>query len=183
MVCSLITSLSYDRYRTTVTTTWKDQPLPGAGATYNLGSHLIDQALCLFGRPHKLTAFLQNVRGLGQPDVDDCVRYQLYSALQPLMIPKFTIYMHYRAGSALPKPMTAILRAHILSVRDPQCRFIVRGDKGTYLKTGIDTQEDSLKGISDPREILAEGFGLEPESVWGTLENLGQDGISFHKSR
>ena len=50
-----------------------DQPLPAAGSTYNLGSHLIDQALNLFGRPSRLTAFIQNSRQIGNSNVDDSV--------------------------------------------------------------------------------------------------------------
>ena len=64
----------FDRYRTALKGTWKDEPLPAAGQTYDLGSHLIDQALVLFGRPESLTAFKQNIRGIGHPDVDDSVR-------------------------------------------------------------------------------------------------------------
>lgn len=69
---------SYDRYRTSLKGTWKDKPLPANGQTYDLGSHLIDQTLTLFGRPEKLTAFIQNVRGIGNPDVDDCVCSQVF---------------------------------------------------------------------------------------------------------
>lgn len=50
-----------------------DQPLPAGGSTYNLGSHLIDQALNLFGRPSRLTAFIQNSRLIGDMNVDDSV--------------------------------------------------------------------------------------------------------------
>ena len=50
-----------------------DQPLPAAGSTYNLGTHLIDQALILFGRPSRLTAFIQNSRLIGNTNVDDSV--------------------------------------------------------------------------------------------------------------
>lgn len=64
---------SFDRYRKGLKGTWKDEPLPAAGLTYDLGSHLIDQALCLFGRPEKLTAFTKNIRGVGNPGVDDSV--------------------------------------------------------------------------------------------------------------
>jgi predicted dehydrogenase len=64
----------FDRYRTTLKGTWKDLPLAANGLTYDLGAHLIDQTMVLFGRPEKLTAFIQNVRGIGHEDVDDCVR-------------------------------------------------------------------------------------------------------------
>jgi predicted dehydrogenase len=45
--------------------------VPGSGLVYDLGSHLIDQALVLFGKPERVTAFLQNVGQLG--DVEDNV--------------------------------------------------------------------------------------------------------------
>lgn len=58
--------------------TWKDEPLPAAGQAYDLGAHLIDQTLQLFGRPEKITAFLQNVRGIGHAEVDDTVSSHFY---------------------------------------------------------------------------------------------------------
>jgi len=66
-------SASCDRYRKGLKGTWKDQPLPAAGSTWDLGSHLIDQALNLFGRPNRLTAFIQNLRQIGNASVDDTV--------------------------------------------------------------------------------------------------------------
>ena len=63
-----------DRYRPGLKGTWKDKPLPGAGALFDLGSHLIDQALALFGRPQGVTATVQNLRGIGNTEVDDSVR-------------------------------------------------------------------------------------------------------------
>lgn len=84
--------------------------------------------------------------------------------------------MHYPAGSALPRPMTAILRAHILSVRSSQLRYLVRGTHGSYTKYGVDVQEDQLKTFNDPAtQIHAEGFGKEPETLWGTLETIGHN--------
>lgn len=61
---------SYDRYRPGIRSSWKDS----AGAVYDLGSHLLDQALKLFDRPAKITAFIQNIRGVTKPEVDDIVR-------------------------------------------------------------------------------------------------------------
>ncbi|KAM6495699.1 hypothetical protein JOM56_008405 [Amanita muscaria] len=147
----------YDRYRTTLKGTWKD----AAGQTYDLGSHLIDQALVLFGRPQRLTAFVQNVRGIGSPEVDDA----------------FTILFHYDANEARSQPLTVILRAHILSVRSQQLRFVVRGTQGTFTKYGLDIQEDQLKEMPTPSAILGHSYGKEPESIWGTLENLATDGV------
>lgn len=66
----------FDRYRAGLKGSWKDEPLPAAGQTYDLGTHLIDQTLVLFGLPESLTAFNQNVRAVGHPDVDDTVSYE-----------------------------------------------------------------------------------------------------------
>uniref|UniRef100_A0A0W0FCK7 Uncharacterized protein n=1 Tax=Moniliophthora roreri TaxID=221103 RepID=A0A0W0FCK7_MONRR len=152
----------FDRYRTSLKGSWKDEPLPAAGQLFDLGSHLIDQTLALFGRPSKITAFTQNIRGVGSQNVEDT----------------FTVFMHYPPGSVHPHPLTAILRGHILSVKSPQLRYIVKGTKGTYTKYGVDVQEDQLKAISSPKEIFWDGYGQEPESMWGTLENIESDEVT-----
>ncbi|KAJ7086756.1 hypothetical protein C8R44DRAFT_893551 [Mycena epipterygia] len=157
---------SFDRYRKGIKNTWKDEPGPGVGHTYDLGTHLMDQILALFGRPDRLTAFIQNSRGAGHPDVDD----------------SFTIFMHYDAGPNLPRPVTAIARAQLLSVRSPQPRYAVLGTKGSYVKYGVDVQEDQLKAILTPSAIHEKGYGVEPESIWGTVECLEADDATMTKS-
>ncbi|PPQ77371.1 hypothetical protein CVT25_010953 [Psilocybe cyanescens] len=157
----------HDRFRRGLKGTWKDNPAPGVGLTYDLGSHLIDQTLCLFGRPDRITAFIQNLRGIGSPDVDD----------------SFTIYMHYSAGARNTYPLTAILRSHTLSVRSPQLRYVVRGTKGTYTKFGVDVQEDQLKVISSPKAILEGRYGMEPDYLWGTVERIEADDTTVTKSK
>ncbi|KAF9451624.1 NAD(P)-binding protein [Macrolepiota fuliginosa MF-IS2] len=156
----------FDRYRTVLKGTWKDEARPAAGLTYDLGAHLIDQALALFGRPDKITGFIQNLRGLGNPAVDDW----------------FTIHLHYLTNSARPYPLTAILRANILSARSSQLRYLVRGTRGSYIKYGVDVQEDQLKVIHAPGAILESHYGKEPDSLWGTVENLQGDGASFNRA-
>jgi predicted dehydrogenase len=64
---------SYDRFSPALKGTWKDNPLPGNGIVFDLGAHLIDQALQLFGRPSKITAFMDHVRGLGEGALEDRV--------------------------------------------------------------------------------------------------------------
>ncbi|KAF5393952.1 hypothetical protein D9757_000146 [Collybiopsis confluens] len=167
---SLGTVIEFEsQYKPGLKGSWKDEPRPAAGLLYDLGSHLIDQALSLFGRPTKLTAFISNLRGIGHPD--------------------FTVYMHYPAGSALPYPFTAILRAHPLSARSPQIRFLIRGQKGSYTKYGIDVQEDQLKGLSGStsQSVLASiqndaVFGVESESAWGVIEHARDANASITKS-
>lgn len=53
--------------------TWKDSKLPAAGQVYDLGVHLIDQVVALFGKPQKVIGIVENVRGVGHPEVDDAV--------------------------------------------------------------------------------------------------------------
>lgn len=63
----------------------------------------------------------------------------------------------------------------MLSVRAPQPRFVVRGTGGTFLKFGVDPQEDQLKVIKSPSEIVDPSnanYGQEAEAIWGTVENL-----------
>jgi hypothetical protein len=90
--------------------------------------------------------------------------------------------MHYAAGPSRKYPLTANLRAHILSVRSPQPRYIVRGTKGTYTKFGVDVQEDQLKAMASPSGIFDDGFGREPQALWGTVENIEADQVSVRKA-
>ncbi|KXN86388.1 hypothetical protein AN958_10250 [Leucoagaricus sp. SymC.cos] len=156
----------FDRYRTSLKGSWKDEVRPAAGITYDLGAHLIDQSLALFGRPDQVTGFIQNLRGLGSPEVDDW----------------FTIHLHYLRSSTRPYPISVVLRAHILSVRSSQVRYIVRGTRGSYIKYGVDVQEDQLKAIPTPETILESHYGKEPESLWGSIENVQEDGVTFKKT-
>lgn len=94
---------------------------------------------------------------------------------------QFTIHLHYpprpAASGLQPTSFTAILRGHILSVRSPQVRYVVRGTHGTFLKFGVDVQEDQLRVIPSPVGIVQdEAYGVEPEDIWGTVENVGADG-------
>ncbi|KAI0650178.1 oxidoreductase [Trametes meyenii] len=161
----------FDRFRETLKGSWKDLPLEANGLVYDLASHTIDQVLVLFGRPTKITAFVENIRGIGSKEVDDT----------------FTLFLHYppleAAGGTQPQSFTVILRGHILSVRSPQVRYVVRGTRGTYLKYGVDVQEDQLKVIPDPAQITqSPEYGVEPEAIWGTVDNLAADGATVVKS-
>ncbi|CAK5275732.1 unnamed protein product [Mycena citricolor] len=156
----------FDRFRRGIKNTWKDEPAPGSGHTFDLGTHLMDQVLSLFGRPDKITAFIQNSRGVGHPDVDD----------------SFTIFLHYAASATLPRPVTAIARAQLLSVRSAQPRYSILGTKGSYIKFGVDPQEDQLKVIASPKDIHAKEYGVEDERIWGTLENVAADDVTMTKT-
>lgn len=93
--------------------TWRTQAGTGAGVVYDLGSHLIDQALQLFGMPQKVTGFLYHQRehGAKYGDADS-----------------MTILLHYVDG-----PLVT-LKASIMNPEKEKLRFWVRGDKGAFKK-------------------------------------------------
>lgn len=132
----------YDRYRPQVDhTTWKEGANPGAGIVYNLGSHMIDQVLDLFGNPESLTASIGIQRKGGQsPDYYD-------------------IRMKYPAH-------TAIVKSSYL-VRDPGPRYVAYGVAGTFTKYGIDPQEEALKKGGIPG---TPGWGMEGKRWWGRID-------------
>lgn len=142
--------IHYDRFRNYIEeNTWKEEALPGTGILYNLGSHLIDQALVLFGLPRYVDARLGIQRPGGR--VDDF----------------FDIRMEYA-------DKFAILKSSYL-VREQGPRFILNGTEGTFLKSGIDPQEQALKDKKTPG---AHGWGAEGKEAWGRL-NTTLDGKHF----
>ena len=77
-----------------------------------------------------------------------------------------------------PTSFTVILRGAILSVKSPQVRYIVRGTTGTFTKYGVDLQEEQLKVIKSPADIhTSTEYGLEPEELYGILENQRGDDV------
>lgn len=142
--------IHYDRYRNYIEpNTWKEDAKPGTGILYNLGSHLLDQALVLFGMPRYLDARMGIQRPGGR--VDDF----------------FDIRMEYDG-------FFVILKSSYL-VREQGPRFILHGTEGSFLKSGIDPQEQDLKDGKTPG---VPGWGTEPESAWGKL-NTTLDGKHF----
>lgn len=169
--------ISYDRYSKNIRKAWKAAAAPGAGLIFDLGPHVIDQALDLFGLPHKITAFLQNIRGIGDDTVDDTVSFvtcgQEQKANLFLGSLKFTIIMHYDKRENNPYPLTTTIKAHSLSLRNPQLKFLVRGDNGTFVKYGVDVQEDQVSANGAAAFSLAE-YGLDPNDA--ELEHI-KDGV------
>lgn len=110
----------FDRYRPLVQPRWRERPGAGAGLWFDLGSHLLDQALQLFGYPDSIQLDLAMQRQEAQ--VDDW----------------FHAVLHY--GS-----MRAILHAGAL-VPFPAPRLVVHGDRGSFIRLEIDPQENALKG-------------------------------------
>ncbi|QSQ24105.1 oxidoreductase [Pyxidicoccus parkwayensis] len=114
----------FDRFRPEVRARWREQDVPGAGVWFDLGPHLVDQALYLFGLPETVSAALGKHRDGAQ--VDDWCQVTL----------------------AYPRRQV-VLQASML-VAGGMPRFAVHGTKGTWLKYGMDTQEDRLRADVTP---------------------------------
>lgn len=136
----------FDRYREQPRLdVWRENGGPGGGTLFDLGSHLIDQATSLFGNPHSLWADVRIDRENGA--VDDA-----FDLL--LKFDGITARLHATTIAAFPGP-----------------RFVVHGTQGSFVKWGLDPQEDALKAGA---KFSDAGFGEEPESQWGTLYLPGQ---------
>ena len=130
----------FDRYAPQVKVRWKEQAQPGAGVLWDLGSHLIDQALQLFGVPRSVTAHLSLQREGAQ--VEDA----------------FELVLDHGATKS-------ILHAGAL-VRAPGPRYQVHGTLGSFVKSGIDPQEDALKAGMRPGDA---GWGRDAPAGYATI--------------
>jgi scyllo-inositol 2-dehydrogenase (NADP+) len=112
---------------------WKEDNSPGSGIIYDLGAHIIDQVISLFGVPKKITGqtFAQRQHSL----IDDA----------------FDIKLDY---GKLKVTLTSSLM-----VRHESPRYIINGSKASFVKYGIDVQEDHLKAGKKPTD---KDFGVEP---------------------
>ncbi|GGJ34056.1 oxidoreductase [Deinococcus roseus] len=124
----------FDRYRPSVVNRWREQDLPGSGLWYDLGPHVLDQAVQLFGWPETLQADLAVQRDGGQA----------------------TDFFHVTLGYG---SLRVILHGSML-VAAPNPRFIVHGASGSYIKYGLDTQESALKAGDKPGDP---NWGHDPE--------------------
>ncbi len=141
----------YDRFRNYLKPgSWREKDEPGAGILYDLGSHLIDQPLVLFGLPQAITADIRAQRE-GTKATDN-----------------FELILHYPG-------LKVTLKAGML-VSQPLPRYILLGDKGSFVKYGLDVQEAALKAGLTPHTKA--DWGIEPESVWGNLVTE-MNGVNF----
>jgi scyllo-inositol 2-dehydrogenase (NADP+) len=134
----------YQRYRPLPHSgAWRELPDPGeaGGLLFDLGSHLIDQALLLFGQPSRVYAEVEKRRPGAQVDDDTFVA------------------LEFANGT----------RAHLwmgVLTRIPGPRMRVTGLRGMYEKWGLDPQEDALSAGMRPGNA---GWGEEPCERWGRL--------------
>ena len=132
---------NYMRYRNFIQPgTWKESAAQGIGISYNLGSHMIDQAVVLFGMPEAVWADIDNMRS--GSEIDD--------------------YYHIK----LIYPDIKVVMKSSYLVREEGPRYMLHGTNGSFLKFGIDPQEEMLKQGLNPS---MPDWGKEPESQWGIL--------------
>jgi len=142
----------YDRFRNYIEqNTWKEETAPGTGILYNLGSHMLDQVLTLFGKPNEVDARIGIQRPNGK--VDDYYDIRL-----------------------LYNNLLVIVKSSYL-VREQGPRYIIHGVQGSFVKYGIDPQEQALKDGKNP---VAHDWGKEEEQYWGKL-NSTINGVDVQK--
>jgi predicted dehydrogenase len=130
----------FDRFRPTISENWREKEVPGNGITYDLGSHLIDQVVLLFGLPESIQADIRKQRK--DAVADD----------------HFDIILYYPGFKAR-------VTAGVL-VNAPTPKFLLLGEKGSYQKFGLDVQEQAFK---DGKRPEGENWGVEPAENWGKL--------------
>ena len=131
----------FDRFRPELRPgAWREQPLPGSGVWFDLGPHLLDQALLLFGIPEAISADIRIERdGAAADDAFDVT----------LRYPRLRAVLR---GSMLAQPLAP--------------SFAVHGTKGSFVKYGLDPQEAALKAGRTPDEP---DWDVEPAELYGTL--------------
>jgi scyllo-inositol 2-dehydrogenase (NADP+) len=150
----------FDRFRLeSKANAWRERAdQPGAGVLFDLGPHVIDQALVLFGEPRAITASAFCERETSQ--VDD----------------SFDVCLEY------PR-LRAMARARIIAFA-PGPHFLIHGTKGSFVKYGMDPQEALLRGEDFPHGTnWGADWGGEPESLWGTLSLVGEPSVKVKTER
>ncbi|WP_114195420.1 oxidoreductase [Edaphovirga cremea] len=140
----------FDRFRPEVRDRWREDGAPGSGIWYDLGPHLIDQVLQLFGLPETLDVDLAKLRP-GSKSVD---------------------YFHAVLGYGNKR---VVLHSTVYAAAET-ARYIVHGTQGSFVKFGVDPQEDRLKA----------GERL-PQTDWGYdmrdgILTLHYDGVMAEKT-
>jgi predicted dehydrogenase len=131
----------YDRYREEPKpNAWREEVRPGSGILHDLGPHLVDQALSLFGLPRTITADIRMQRPHSK--VNDYFDLQLDYGFLKVML---------HAG---------------MLVREHGPRYMIHGTKGSYIKHGEDPQEAALRAGQSP---VGEDWGREPDVHAGLL--------------
>jgi predicted dehydrogenase len=142
----------FDRFRPTPKAgAWREAAGHGNGILLDLGSHLGDQALVLFGLPAAVWGDVRSERA--GTNVDDAFDLRLY-------YPEITVWLRSTSLSAL-----------------PAVRFMLEGTRGSYRKDNLDPQEDALRSGN---LFQTRPWGMDPESAWGAITTLDANGATQH---
>jgi len=136
----------FDRWRPTPTGSWRERGEEAGGLLFDLGSHLIDQALVLFGPVREVYAELDRHRAGVEADDDTFVALAHVAGVRS--------HLHMSLVSAQAPP-----------------RFRLLGSTAAYTKWGLDVQEDALRAGNRPG---GPDWGIEPPERWGTLGIMEQ---------
>lgn len=146
----------FDRYRREISKkAFKENPLPASGLSYDLGPHLLDQIISLFGKPLKWFKTLRTFR----PDskVDDYMN----------------VHLIYPGG------LNVFVTASLLTAY-PLPAFVLHGTQGSFVKDRVDVQEAQLDMEISP---LDRSYGIEPDGAEGimtTIDAEGNKSSSYH---
>jgi scyllo-inositol 2-dehydrogenase (NADP+) len=141
--------IRFDRYRNTIgPKTFKEEVVPATGLQYDLGAHLLDQVINLFGKP--LSYY--KVLGMNRKNtkVDD--------------------YFHFHLQ--YPDSLQVFACSSLL-VPEPQAAIVVHGEKGSVIKPRADVQEVQLLASMKPG---APGYGEEPKELAALVTLMNEDG-------
>ncbi|HSF54960.1 MAG TPA: Gfo/Idh/MocA family oxidoreductase [Algoriphagus sp.] len=130
----------FDRYRPNITDNWRERDVPGNGITYDLGSHLIDQVVLLFGKPDAICADIQKQR------------------INAVADDYFDISLYYQGFKA------RVTAGVLVNVQTP--KFLLLGQKGSFQKFFLDVQEQAFKDGKIPE---GPDWGVDPEERWGKV--------------
>jgi predicted dehydrogenase len=146
----------FDRYKApgAKKDSWKSQAVVGHGILFDLGSHLLDQALTLFGLPDRVFGSVRDERG---NSTNPTVQW----GEDGFFDDAFDAMLFYDKAGLVVK-----LVANATSLVERQIRYVVRGTEAGYVKHGLDLQEDQTKAGMRPEDAR---FGVETEEHWGVL--------------
>ncbi|HEY0175216.1 MAG TPA: Gfo/Idh/MocA family oxidoreductase [Pedobacter sp.] len=139
----------YDRYKAAIgVKSFKEEPVAASGLLYDLGPHVLDQAISIFGKPDSF----HKVLGKNRKDtkVDDY----------------FSVHLSY------PDSLNVFVHANMLVV-DIQPAFVAHGTNGSFIKERADIQEEQLLRGIKPNDA---GFGIEARGKEGKLTLIDQNG-------
>lgn len=146
--------IRFDRYRNEISPKgFKEKNVPGAGIFYDLGSHMIDQAISLFGVPAEFHKTYGKYRD--NTEVDDFAQAHL----------------------KYPNGLNVYVTCNMLVVKQ-QAAYVFHGSKGSLVKNRTDEQESQLNAGVKPNDT---DYGKEKPNQEGYLYTLGVNGETIEE--